>query len=246
MPRSQQHPDDNPQSPRAMSRDAAEAILRRHGLDAEGLASEELKRRWQALARRHHPDLGGDTRSMQEINAAYSVLKLFGSEPVPVLPQPRYDFEAPRFRGLPVWAWAGHAAGTEPDEVIARDDYTDRNFLKMRMWELSERSTQEWTLWAFDGRDLLAPVVTYGSKAIFPEMAKAMLRHGRRGFRSPRAVLGQAQNERYEVLVLHADGRYLEPPPALFLSEPCGLPQDRTFIMDLPGRLDAIAARRSA
>ena len=43
-----------------MSREAAEAILRRHGLDAAGLAPDELKRRWQELARRHHPDLGGD------------------------------------------------------------------------------------------------------------------------------------------------------------------------------------------
>ena len=58
-----------------MSREAAEAILRRHGLDAEGLAADELKRRWQELARRHHPDLGGDMRTMQEINAAYSFLK---------------------------------------------------------------------------------------------------------------------------------------------------------------------------
>lgn len=247
MPHGPQQPNDHPPSPQAMSRETAGTILRRHGLDAEGLASDELKRRWQALARRHHPDLGGDTRSMQEINAAYSFLKLSGSDPVPVPPQPRYDFEAPRFRGLPVWAWAGYTAGViEPDEVIARDDYTDRNYLKMRMWELSERSTQEWTLWAFDGTDLLPPVVSYGSKAIFPEMAKAMQRLGRRGFRSPRAILAQAQHERYEVLVLHTDGRTLEAPATLFLSDPCGLPRDRTFIMELPGRLDAIAARRGA
>ena len=67
------HPQqDRPGSPAAapMSRETAEAILSRHGLDAAGLAPEELKRRWQDLARRHHPDLGGDMRAMQEINAA--------------------------------------------------------------------------------------------------------------------------------------------------------------------------------
>src|SRR3712207_5953220 len=76
MTRSAQHPhDDRSGRPAAMSREAAERILRRHGLDAAGLAPDELKRRWQELARRHHPDLGGDTRAMQEINAAYLFLK---------------------------------------------------------------------------------------------------------------------------------------------------------------------------
>src|SRR5688572_10839968 len=62
MPYGAKHSQDRPgSSPTApMSREAAEAVLRRHGLDAAGLAPEELKRRWQDLARRHHPDLGGD------------------------------------------------------------------------------------------------------------------------------------------------------------------------------------------
>jgi hypothetical protein len=69
------HSQERSGEPVALSRESAEAILRRHGLDAEGLAADELKRRWQELARRHHPDLGGDMRTMQEINAAYSFLK---------------------------------------------------------------------------------------------------------------------------------------------------------------------------
>ncbi len=128
-----------------------------------------------------------------------------------------------------------------PDELILREDYSDRNFLKKRLWELSGHSTEEWTLWAFDGQELLPPVVAYGSDAIFPEMAKAMLRNGRRGFRSPRAVLAQAPNERYEVVVLHADGRLREPPVALSLSSPDGLARDRAFLIGLPSRLDALS-----
>jgi hypothetical protein len=239
MSRSAQHPhDDRSGRPAAMSREAAERILRRHGLDAAGLAPEELKRRWQDLARRHHPDLGGDTRAMQEINAAYSILK-------PQAGGGLRDTTSPRVRGVPVWAWAGHAAdgGALPDDVILRDDYGDRNFLRKRMWEMSGRSAQEWTLWAFDGRDLLPPVVAYGSAAILPEMGRAMLHHGRRGFRWPRAVLAQAPNERYEVLLLHADRRPLDPPVALSLSSPDGLARDRAFLIDLPGCLDSLAAR---
>ena len=226
--------------PVALSREAAEAILRRHGLDAEGLAADELKRRWQELARRHHPDLGGDMRTMQEINAAYSFLK-------PHAAQWGRDLSSPRVGGAPVWAWAGHgrAAGTVPDEMILRDDYSDRNFLRKRLWELSGRSTEEWTLWAFDGEEMLPPVVTYGSDKIFPEMARAMMRHGRRGFRSPRAVLAQVPNERFEMLLLHSDRRSHEPPVPLWLSAADGLARDRAFLLGLPGRLDAIAAGRS-
>jgi hypothetical protein len=223
----------------AMSRETAEAILRRHGLDAAGLAADELKRRWQELARRHHPDLGGDMHAMQEINAAYSFLK-------PSAAQGARDLSSPRFRGRPAWAWAGHGGtGTVPDEMILREDYSDPNFLKKQLWELSGRSTQEWTLWAFDGEEMLPPVVTYGSDKIFPEMAQAMMRHGRRGFRSPRAIFAQAPNERFEMLLLQSDRRTHEPPLALYLSSPGGPALDRAFLLGLPSRLDAIAAGRS-
>ena len=129
-----------------------------------------------------------------------------------------------------------------PDELILREDYSDRNFLKKRLWELSGRGSEEWTLWAFDGRELLPPVVAYASEAAFAEMAKAMLRHGRRGFRSPRAVFAQAPGERYGALVLHSDGRAHAPPPRLPSSSPDGLGRDRAFILGLPERLDALAA----
>ena len=226
--------------PAPMSRETAEGILSRHGLDAAGLAPAELRRRWQELARRHHPDLGGDTRAMQEINAAYASLRPRGA----ALEGAR-DVSSPRVRGFPAWAWAGHGGGVSgavPDELILREDYTDRNFLKKRLWELSGRSAEEWTLWAFDGRELLPPVVCYASGAVFAEMATAMLRHGRRGFRSPRAVLAQAPNERFEVLVLHSDGRAHEPPAPLRLSCPDGPARDRAFLFGLPERLDALAA----
>ncbi|MBD0276262.1 MAG: J domain-containing protein [Acetobacteraceae bacterium] len=224
-----------------MPREAAEAVLRRYGLDAAGLAPEELKRRWQELARRHHPDLGGDMRAMQEINAAYAFLKPRAAASFPL--SGTRDTSSPRVRGFPAWVWAGYGGdGVVPDEVILREDYSDRNFLKKRLWELSRGCTEEWTLWASDGLELLPPVVTYGSGAVFAEMVTAMLRHGRRGFRSSRAVLAQAPDERYEVLVLHSDGRAHAPPAALSLSSPEGLARDRAFVLGLPERLDALAA----
>jgi hypothetical protein len=234
------NPQERPEPPEPMSRETAEAILQRHGLDAAGLEANELKRRWQELARRHHPDLGGDMQVMQEINAACAFLKPRGGA------APTRDTVSPRIGGLPVWAWAGHGAGTVPDELILRHNYTDRNFLKKRLWELSGRSKEEWTLWAFDGREMLPPVVAYGSDAVFPEMAEAMLRHGRRGFRTPRAILAQAPHERYEALLLHADGRLLDPPVAMALASAGGLAHDRAFLIELAGRLDTLGGRRRA
>lgn len=234
-------PASSPAAP--MSREAAEAILSRHGLDAAGLAPAELRRRWQELARRHHPDLGGDTGAMQDINAAYAYLKPRAGASYF---EGTRDVHSPRVRGFPAWAWAGHGGGVVlPDELILRHDYTDRNFLKRRLWEVSGRSTEEWTLWAFDGRELLPPVVAYASEAVFAEMATAMLQHGRRGFRRPRAVLAQAPDAPHEVLVLHSDGRLHQPPAALPVSSRNGPALDRAFLFGLPDRLDALARARS-
>ena len=100
-----------------------------------GSRPNELKRRWQDLARRHHPDLGGDMGVMQEINAAYSFLKPRGGA------APTRDTVSPRIaRRCRFGPGPGTAAGTVPDELILRHDYTDRNFLKKRLWELSGRS----------------------------------------------------------------------------------------------------------
>lgn len=35
---------------------------------------EELKKKYRRLAKQYHPDLGGDTKTMQDINAEYSTL----------------------------------------------------------------------------------------------------------------------------------------------------------------------------
>lgn len=238
-------PDHPHGKPVPMPRGAAEDILRRHGLDAAGLAPAGLRRRWQELARGRHSglggeDLGGGIGAGQEIDAAGPL-----SDPSAVAVGWGRDATSPRVDGLPVWAWAGHVAGrAPPDEAILRDDYSDRNFLKKRLWELSGRSAEEWTLWAFDGRDLLPPVVAYGRRAILREMGDAMLRHARRGFRVPRAVFAQAPGKRFEALLLRADGRACEPPVPLSFSGPCGPAHDRDFLNRLPGVLDAMAAGR--
>ncbi len=53
-------------------------LLRQQALAVLGLPAnatpQQIKRRYRSLAKRHHPDLGGDQRQMQRIVAAYEFL----------------------------------------------------------------------------------------------------------------------------------------------------------------------------
>lgn len=45
----------------------------------ECATAEEAKRLYKELARKHHPDVGGDLRTMQEINAEYATFQARGA-----------------------------------------------------------------------------------------------------------------------------------------------------------------------
>jgi DnaJ-domain-containing protein 1 len=64
------HSDSNP---------ARTMILRQQALSVLGLpptaTQQQIKRRYRSLAKRYHPDRGGDQRQMQRIIAAYELLK---------------------------------------------------------------------------------------------------------------------------------------------------------------------------
>jgi DnaJ-domain-containing protein 1 len=53
-------------------------LQRQQALSVLGLPSnatpQQIKRRYRMLAKKHHPDLGGDPRQMQRIIAAYEFL----------------------------------------------------------------------------------------------------------------------------------------------------------------------------
>lgn len=53
-------------------------LQRQQALSVLGLppnaTPQQIKRRYRALAKRHHPDRGGDQRQMQRIIAAYELL----------------------------------------------------------------------------------------------------------------------------------------------------------------------------
>lgn len=54
----------------------ADDIFEKHGVRGASLMSpDQLKAVYKKLALQHHPDRGGDTRTMQDINAAYDALE---------------------------------------------------------------------------------------------------------------------------------------------------------------------------
>ena len=60
----------------AMSSAEAVEIFKKFGIqDADTLSSDELKTKYKELSMKHHPDVGGKTEDMQDINNAYEVLQ---------------------------------------------------------------------------------------------------------------------------------------------------------------------------
>jgi curved DNA-binding protein CbpA len=127
-------------------------LFRRFGVDVTGMSREAIKAARRDLLHRHHPDRGGDLDSAQLINAAYDLLKdgvpdeMFYSTDLDL-----YEAHKAKNPGSPEWVWAGYFGGI-PDATIYRNDFSDVNFIKKSMWELSGQSRAEYTIWGFDGQ----------------------------------------------------------------------------------------------
>lgn len=178
-----------------MSYTEAKAIWQKFGGgDPTTIPSSELAGVRRRLIMKAHPDTGGSLKDAQEINAAYDVLKKPGA--ATAAPASGDWTERPRSRqrnwhyspgdnerrdrekeesGDDRWAWAGYSGGMRNSAHIYRQDYTDVNYIKKRMWELSGKSTEEWTIWGFDGAFLRGVTTVYGSPKIFAQMAEAMI-----------------------------------------------------------------------
>jgi hypothetical protein len=135
------------------------------------MTPEALRKEWIKLNRLKRTDIP-DEEGLKEINSAYDTLK-HGSRGFSGTGQP-YQPAAPQ-KETPKWAMAGYSGGIKPSAQIRRNDYSDANFIKKRMWELSGESNVEWTIWAFDGRFFRASTTVYGSPEIFHDMAEAMI-----------------------------------------------------------------------
>lgn len=219
-----------------MTPDQARVILQGYGASRGDLSPDKLRSTWLKLAKQYHPDrTGGDSEAVARINAAYDVLKSQG-KPAAARPEP----SAPR---QPAWQ-------TDPRSAYngwARDDYTDLNWFKKRMWELSNQSHTKYTIWAFDGRHFRGTVTVFGSRDIYAEMAKAMVEYTTRGGnRYPvEAVFVQDENHPEVLMLVWQNGKNVRPPVPLEHESPNGNPSnDRGFMDMLPTTLAQIETGR--
>lgn len=97
------------------------------GLTADATA-DELRRARRELAQTMHPDHGGTTEAMSELNAAFdAALAQIGAEPVPVFGRRQFDTPSFTVDALPaetfeallvVASWIGEVASDDPPYVL--------------------------------------------------------------------------------------------------------------------------------
>ena len=117
----------------------------------------------------------------------------------------------PHKESVPTWAWAGHSGGNPPSHNIYNQSYNDINFIKKKMWDLSNQSKEEHTIRQFDGSFFRNIYTAYGHESIYPEMAKAMLHWG--GVASPyhtKAVFASTGNNK-KIRLIWANGQHVSP-----------------------------------
>jgi len=158
------------------------AIFSRFGIDVAGMAPDQLRKARNKLVMAHHPDHGGAAEALTAINDAYDFLKSHGTtptkEPIGRLQQSHqnYSRDSHALGRMPAWALAGYSGGALPDTTIYKNDFSDPNFFKKAMWELSGKSTTAYTIWCFDGHFFSSSIMVFGSPRIFDTMADAMMR----------------------------------------------------------------------
>lgn len=143
----------------------------------------------------------------------------------------------------PVWARAGWSGGVPPNASIHRNNYTDVNFIKKSIWELSGHSTHQYTIWGFDGHFFRNKVTVFGSPAVFTHMAVAMVDWQTKGANpyECRAVLVSSKEDPHTLWLVYADGRYLSDPIGLQHNSRNANPgNDESFTRRLPGFLDRL------
>jgi hypothetical protein len=227
----------------AMSRAEAVQIFADQGVNVSGLDDKTLKAAHRKLARSNHPDAGGDVETMKQINAAYDVLAAQGTGPSRTSAGSQSTGQSARPEsGDTTWAWAGHSGGGPPSTSISRPHYTDMNYVKKRMWELSGKSREEWSILSFDGNFFRGMLTVYGSEEIFDEMAEAMRVWDR--FHKARAIFVQKRGEQ-NIRLIWLDGSPYHPPFEMehdsFNFNPSN---DQSFVRRLPDMLDRLSQRK--
>ena len=229
------------------------AIFSRFGIDVAGMTPAQLRKARNKLVMTHHPDHGGTAEALTSINDAYHFLKSNGTiapqeKPIGRSSQSHQSYSRDSYASgrMPAWALAGYSGASLPDTAIYKNDFSDANFLKKAMWELSGESTIAYTIWGFDGHSFSSSIMVFGSPKIFDTMADAMVtwQSNSENPHPIRAVLvSPFQGE--GLYLIYADGIYYGDQPVQmehqsFNANPNN---DQQFTKMLPEMLDRLKAR---
>jgi hypothetical protein len=238
-----------------MTPSQALAIFLRFGVDVTGMTPDQLRTVRNKLIMANHPDHGGTGEAVAAINDAYNFLKQSGTS----APQAKstaqshrsyqsYSRDSQATGRMPAWALAGYSGGSPPDTAIYKNDFSDTNFFKKAMWELSGKSTTAYAIWGFDGHSFSESITAFGSPKIFDTMADAMVTWQSRSEDSvpTRAVL-VSPFQGPGLYLIYADGVYYGDRPIQMEHDSFnGNPSnDREFTQKLPELLDRLKARGS-
>ena len=230
-------------------------LFRRFGVDVTGMTPEELREARRQLINRHHPDRGGSLQTAQSINAAYDLLK----EGIPKYRGSHFALSSFRRANqnrrdqlaalklcnpdYPEWVWAGCSGDTPGRFDIRIQDFTDINFIKKSIWELSGHSEYEYTVWGFDGRIFRGHFAVFGSPKVFNYMADAMVTFQTRGSNryECRAVFAHEEASR-DLYLIYADGRHYGDAPVKMKHYSFNLNpgNDVDFVRELTALLDRL------
>lgn len=239
-----------------MTASQAISIFSKHGVDVRGMAPKELMLARRKLIMTNHSDHGGSDEAGGEINAAYDFLSKFGTNSDNPnnygdhTPHDRsweeYDEprrQRPQREKTPVWAMAGYSGGMPPNARIYRNDFTDMNFFKKTIWELSGKMERPYTLWGYDGAFFRGVITVYGSPKVFGTMADAMKQWQSNGGNPyPTRAVFVSPGKSKELYLIYADGKYYDQEPIPIEHESFNLNpgNDMKLQQNLPGWLDEL------
>ncbi len=211
------------------------------------ITPDGLRRHWRDMIKKSHPDLpeNRDTPDLAaSINAAYDTLRISLAE------RARLREKDPHTKDIMArYDRASIAPPWQPDKYarnhrIYVESYRDENFIKKRIWELSNESDEIYTIDAFGKTSFEGRTRVYGNQDVFEEMAKAMLIWNANGSNPSltRAILVSSNKDTKSLYLIYADGKSLAqtPIPLRFNPNAGSAYKDQTFLTQLPIILDRI------
>lgn len=206
-----------------LTRDAAWRIILSYGAH-KNMTRDELLQFRKTMMKTLHPDAGGDGDAAATFNRAIDLLTQTEPENVEQ-PVVNPESETPK---APPWAT------DQSDYHIAQENYTDVNFIRKTMYDLSDgEPREEINVVAFDGYTWRNRFSCYTSMNLLTELAQAMIifnSHGAKRF-ATRAVFIQ-RGDQPDLWLIYSDRKLHDPP----------IKMDHASQSDIPAFLDRVQA----